>query len=173
MQINDSKTASKKPLIIILLISWLLLSLIRSCFNALIQPNRPNFSAWSMRSYKWFVQLYIITPVDRLRRPIQWKEFSPSGHFRLGLPSKDNLCTRFATKVILRRASTKGLSVSIMPGQDRSAVDRERLLDFRYTIRIDENFATLFEKAKQVMGLTDHSSAFSKDILRVEIFGPN
>ncbi len=26
--------------------------------------------------------------VDRLRRPIQWKEFSPSGHFRLGLPKQ-------------------------------------------------------------------------------------
>lgn len=92
----------------------------------------------------------------------------------LVFPSKDNLCTRFATEVILRRASSKGLSVSIMPGQDRSAVDRERLLDFRYAIKNDEDFAALFEKAKQVMGLTtDHSSAFSKDILRVEIFGPN
>lgn len=83
------------------------------------------------------------------------------------------MCTRFATEVILRRASTKGLSVSIMPGQDRSAVDRERLLDFRYAIQKDEDFAALFDKAKQVMGLTDHSSAFSKDILRVEIFGPS
>lgn len=91
----------------------------------------------------------------------------------LVFPSKDNLCTRFATEVILRRAPTKGLSVSIMPGQDRSAVDRERLLDFRYAIKNDEDFTALFEKANQVMGLTDHSSAFSKDILRVEIFGPN
>lgn len=91
----------------------------------------------------------------------------------LVFPSKDNLCTRFATEVILRRASTKGISVSIVPGQDRSAVDRERLLDFRYAIRNDEDFAALFDKAKQVMGLTDHSSAFSKDILRVEILGPS
>lgn len=91
----------------------------------------------------------------------------------LVFPSKDNLCTRFATEVILRRAATKGLSVSIMPGQDRSAVDRERLLDFRYAIQNTEDFAALFDKAKEVMGLTDHSSAFSKDILRVEISGPS
>lgn len=91
----------------------------------------------------------------------------------LVFPSKDNLCTRFATEVILRRASTKGLSVSIVPGQDRSAVDRERLLDFRFVIQNDEDFAALFDKAKQAMGLTDHSSAFSKDILRVEILGPS
>ena len=91
----------------------------------------------------------------------------------LVFPSKDNLCTRFATEVILRRVATKGLSVSIMPGQDRSAVDRERLLDFRYAIQNAEDFAALFDKAKEVMGLTDHSSAFSKDILRVEISGPS
>lgn len=91
----------------------------------------------------------------------------------LVFPSKDNLCTRFATEVILRRASTKGLSVSIMPGQDRSEVDRERLLDFQFAIQNDEDFAALFDKAKQVMGLTYHSSAFSKDILRVEILGPS
>lgn len=91
----------------------------------------------------------------------------------LVFPSKDNLCTRFATEVILRRVATKGLSVSIMPGQDRSAVDRERLLDFRYAIQNTEDFAALFDKAKEVMGLTEHSSAFSKDILRVEISGPS
>lgn len=91
----------------------------------------------------------------------------------LVFPSKDNLCTRFATEVILRRASTKGLSVCIVPGQDRSAVDRERLLDFRYAIQNDEDFAALFDNAKKVMGLTEHSSAFSKDILRVEILGPS
>lgn len=91
----------------------------------------------------------------------------------LVFPSKDNLCTRFATEVILRRVATEGLSVSIVSGQNRSAVDRERLLDFRYAVHNAEDFASLFEKAKQVMGLTDNSSAFSKDILRVEISGPS
>lgn len=91
----------------------------------------------------------------------------------LVFPSKDNLCTRFATEVILRRVATEGLSVSIVSGQNRSAVDRERLLDFRYAVHNAEDFASLFERAKQVMGLTDNSSAFSKDILRVEISGPS
>lgn len=91
----------------------------------------------------------------------------------LVFPSKDNLCTRFATEVILRRVATEGLSVSIVPGQNRSAVGRERLLDFRYAIHNAEDFASLFDKAKEVMGLTENSSAFSKDILRVEISGPS
>lgn len=36
----------------------------------------------------------------------------------LSFPRKDNLCTRFATEVILRRVSAKGISVSIVPGHD-------------------------------------------------------
>lgn len=84
----------------------------------------------------------------------------------LGFPSKDKLCTRFATEVILCRSAIKGLSVSIMSGLDRSAVDREQLLEFRYAIQIAEDVATLFNKAKQAMSLKDHSSAFSKDVLR-------
>lgn len=91
----------------------------------------------------------------------------------LSFPRKDNLCTRFATEVILRRVSTEGISVSIVPGHDRSAIDRERLSNFRSSLRKADDFASLFEKAKVIMGLTEHGSAFSKDILRVEISGPS
>lgn len=91
----------------------------------------------------------------------------------LSFPRKDNLCTRFATEVILRRVSTTGISVSIVPGHDRSAADRERLSNFRFTLLKADDFASLFEKAKVIMGLTEHGSAFSKDILRVEISGPS
>lgn len=91
----------------------------------------------------------------------------------LSFPRKDNLCTRFATEVILRRVPTKGISVSIVPGHDRSATDRERLSNFRFSLLKTEDFASLFEKAKVTMGLTEHGSAFSKDILRVEISGPS
>lgn len=91
----------------------------------------------------------------------------------LSFPRKDNLCTRFATEVILRRVSAKGISVSIVPGHDRSATDRERLSNFRFSLLNASDFASLFEKAKVIMGLTEHGSAFSKDILRVEISGPS
>lgn len=91
----------------------------------------------------------------------------------LSFPRKDNLCTRFATEVILRRLSTKGIQVSIVPGHDRSAIDRERLSNFRFSLLKDDDFALLFERARVIMGLTEHGSAFSKDILRVEISGPS
>lgn len=91
----------------------------------------------------------------------------------LSFPRKDNLCTRFATEVILRRVSTDGISVSIVPGHDRSTIDRDRLSNFRFSLLNANDFASLFEKAKITMGLTEHGSAFSKDILRVEISGPS
>ena len=87
-------------------------------------------------------------------------------------PRKDNLCTRFATEVILRRVLNDGLSVSIKPGRDRSSADRERLLNFQHSLKSNQDFPELFEKAKEAMGLTPLGNAFTKDILRIEISGP-
>lgn len=87
-------------------------------------------------------------------------------------PRKDNLCTRFATEVILRRVHANGLVVSIKPGIDRSAADRDRLLNFRHALHDDQDLTSVFEKATEAMGLTTLGGAFTKDILRIEISGP-
>src|SRR5450432_1748639 len=87
-------------------------------------------------------------------------------------PRKDNVCTRFATELILRRAPSESLSVSITPAQDRTGTDRERIAKFQHRLMSKEDFPLLFEKAKEVMGLTDGGKSFSKDILRVEFHGP-
>lgn len=46
---------------------------------------------------------------------------------RLPFPTKDNLCTRFATEVILRRSSLPAVNISIVPGADRSEDEKETL----------------------------------------------
>ena len=86
-------------------------------------------------------------------------------------PRQETLCTRYATEVILRRASSNTITVSIVPAMDRSAEDRARLLQFQHTLATEDNFSDLFEKATQAMGLSGPDKAFSKDILRVEICG--
>jgi GTPase SAR1 family protein len=86
-------------------------------------------------------------------------------------PRQDNLCTRFATEVILRRASYDSISVSIVPGSKRSSEDRQRLLQFRHELTTSADFSQLFKDATNAMGLDATSSSFSKDILRVEICG--
>lgn len=87
-------------------------------------------------------------------------------------PTKDNLCTRFATELILRRGSTTNATVAIMPGSERSDDERKKLLGFKPpTVRLDE-FPSLVDDAKKAMGLDSDTEAFSDDVLRVEISGP-
>ena len=86
-------------------------------------------------------------------------------------PRNDTLCTRFATEVILREAPTPEAVVSIVPSQDASDADRERLLSFKETLQQLEDLPQLIERAKSAMGITATGSAFSKNILRVEISG--
>jgi GTPase SAR1 family protein len=85
-------------------------------------------------------------------------------------PRSDTLCTRFATEVVLRQAPVDKVEVSIVPSRD---VDRSRLLAFNETSKGLDNLSELVDQAKSVMGVSVNGKAFSKDILRVEIWGPN
>ncbi|KAG6266920.1 hypothetical protein E4U48_005272 [Claviceps purpurea] len=90
----------------------------------------------------------------------------------MSFPSKDNLCTRFATELVLRRHDSQAIKVSIIPGPDCSAEDRERLNDFSADIDIDApDIGSVVEKAKEAMGLSE-TKVFSSDVLRVELCGP-
>ncbi|KAL9045218.1 MAG: hypothetical protein Q9214_001710 [Letrouitia sp. 1 TL-2023] len=89
-------------------------------------------------------------------------------------PIKDNLCTRFATEVILRHAPTESLSVAIVPDTIRSEEERSRLLEFRHTLSQLDDFSSLVDEAKDYMGVTiGNNNAFSTDVLRLEISGPD
>ncbi|KAF7504265.1 hypothetical protein GJ744_002523 [Endocarpon pusillum] len=88
-------------------------------------------------------------------------------------PTKDNLCTRFATELILRRGPDSNASVSIMPGTDRTDSEKTKLLKFHHEIVELDQFEHLVNDAKEVMGLDGDAKAFSNDILRVEVSGPN
>ncbi|MCJ1479574.1 hypothetical protein MMC13_008260 [Lambiella insularis] len=87
-------------------------------------------------------------------------------------PRQDNLCTRHATEVILRRDATDEISVSIVPAKDRLETDANRLLEFHHILASRKDFQVLFDKAKDAMGLSDTLGSFSRDVLRVEIRGP-
>jgi hypothetical protein len=60
-----------------------------------------------------------------------------------------------------------------VPGNSRSSTDQERLGLFRREVSSLEDFSSLFEQAKDAMGLLSvGGNAFTEDILRVEISGP-
>lgn len=87
-------------------------------------------------------------------------------------PTKDNLCTRFATELILRRDEEASVKASIVPGPDRDEGERQRLSLFDHEVDIaDPDLSGLIDKAKQAMGLSD-TKVFSSDVLRVELGGP-
>ncbi|KAJ5524676.1 hypothetical protein N7494_011326 [Penicillium frequentans] len=96
---------------------------------------------------------------------------------RVRFPAKSNVCTRFATEVVLRRSPRDKISVSIEPGSSRTnEQERQKLRDFTSgTFSSSGDLPTLIDLAKECMGLSSAdspNSGFSDDVLKVEIFGP-
>lgn len=92
----------------------------------------------------------------------------------LSFPAQDNLCTRFATELILRRSSTAGATVSITPDPDRSAAERAKLDRFSQVLDPEKpDLGDVIEAAKAAMGIDDAGGkVFATDVLRVELSGP-
>ena len=53
-----------------------------------------------------------------------------SGLIRKDFPRDSGLCTRFATKIVFRRAETPGIRVSIIPSESAGAVHRAHVADW-------------------------------------------
>jgi len=90
----------------------------------------------------------------------------------LEFPAKDNVCTRFATELILRRAPGSGVTASIHADDDRPTLEKERIRQFRSSTVDLAQFATIVKEAENFIGLGAEGHMFSKDVLRVEVSGP-
>ncbi|KAF4447283.1 hypothetical protein F53441_9170 [Fusarium austroafricanum] len=92
-------------------------------------------------------------------------------------PRDVTLCTRHATEIICRREETSSIVISIHAVD----ADEEEAKSFRRTVKsLDaKEFGQIFQDAAKVMGIGSSpngnsvGSAFSRDVLRVEISGPN
>lgn len=91
----------------------------------------------------------------------------------VSFPVKSNLCTRFPTELVLRKGSQVGIRVSIVPHQSRSEAEQHSLGSFCEQLDGFNGLADLIEKAKAAMGISTHGKAFSNDLLRVEVSGPD
>lgn len=89
----------------------------------------------------------------------------------LRFPTKDNLCTRFATELVLRRVATESATVTIVPDPGRSEQEITKLSAFKPSTTVYDDFGSIIEEAGEAMGLGP-AKVFSTDILRVEISGP-
>ena len=88
-------------------------------------------------------------------------------------PRQENLCTRFVTEVVLRRAAMAEIIVSILPGENRTIMERDELLKFRHELKSTDDFKGIFETAMTAMGLSTGDKSFSNDVLRIEFCGPS
>jgi GTPase SAR1 family protein len=91
----------------------------------------------------------------------------------VSFPVKSSLCTRFPTELVLRKNVQVGVRVSIVPHHSRSDLERESLGRFCEEIHGFDGISALIDDAKAAMGITTHGKAFSNDLLRVEVSGPD
>ncbi|KAI9886420.1 MAG: hypothetical protein M1823_001809 [Watsoniomyces obsoletus] len=94
----------------------------------------------------------------------------------IDFPRNDNLCTRFATEIILRRAPSDALAIKILPDRERPQHEQEAMANFRESISNLNQLPAVMDKAMALMGIgtasETTSKAFAKDVLSVEIEGP-
>jgi hypothetical protein len=92
-------------------------------------------------------------------------------------PRKENLCTRFATEIVLRRASLPSIKITITPDKNRLEDEQKELRLFNKTITDFSQLPAIIEDATVAMGLGEvgaaKSRAFSRDVLTIEICGPD
>lgn len=93
-------------------------------------------------------------------------------------PRKENLCTRFATEIIMRRDKSETIHTKIIPDEARPDSEKTKLKGFSETISDFKELPRLIETATELMGLNAPTSdknstrAFTRDVLSVEIAGP-
>lgn len=87
---------------------------------------------------------------------------------RVKFPIDSDLCTRFATELILRKAVGNTFGVSIQYADNASGAQPFHKNDADMSALPD-----IIKEAKQSMGIHNGAESFSKDILRVEMSGPD
>ncbi|KAH8671718.1 P-loop containing nucleoside triphosphate hydrolase protein [Xylariales sp. PMI_506] len=87
-------------------------------------------------------------------------------------PTKEGLCTRFATELVLRRGDETSTKVFIIPGEDRYDKEKEDLERWQPHASIDnQGLETVTEEAMEAMSVPV-PRRFYDDILRIELTGP-
>lgn len=87
------------------------------------------------------------------------------------------MCTRFATEIILRRSPSSTISITITPDKLRLQHEQEDLKSFSRSICDFEQLPDIIDEATEAMRLGVvggiHSRAYSRDVLSVQICGPD
>ncbi|KAK7732539.1 hypothetical protein SLS53_008425 [Cytospora paraplurivora] len=88
-------------------------------------------------------------------------------------PRNDNLCTRFATEISLRREPINSLTIRVIPDSNRPLDKQDAIRAYSESITDFKDLPTIMDNAMKVMGISETGSAFAKDTLSIEIQGPD
>lgn len=94
-------------------------------------------------------------------------------------PRNENLCTRFATEIILRRAVSTSLTIKIIPDDKRPDTEKITIKAFERSITIFDELPDIMSAATAAMDLQAATApgtkpkAFARDVLSIEIEGPS
>ncbi|OJD14597.1 hypothetical protein ACJ73_09064, partial [Blastomyces percursus] len=151
-------------------------------------PDMPLLSTMSIEALQSIEQREFMGLVDRLRRAglssiLQLPQIVVCGDQSSGkssvleavteipFPRKENLCTRFATQIIMRPGLESTICCKIIPDSSRTEDEQLQLRSFSRSIEDFHELPSLIDDATAAMGL-DESKAFARDVLSVEICGP-
>jgi len=91
----------------------------------------------------------------------------------LRFPTKDGLCTRFATELVLRRGERHATQVSIIPARSREHDERDGLKSWKPFANIDiDGLDAITTEALDELRASGHQN-FYDDVLRIELTGPS
>ncbi|OBT59999.1 hypothetical protein VE03_10544, partial [Pseudogymnoascus sp. 23342-1-I1] len=93
-------------------------------------------------------------------------------------PRNDNLCTRYATEIDLRRGEVNTLTIKVIPDDTRPATEKEAIRAFHETITDFSQLPRVMDLATTAMGISNtdaldsQARAFARDVLSIQIEGP-
>ncbi|KAF2966504.1 hypothetical protein GQX73_g7045 [Xylaria multiplex] len=96
-------------------------------------------------------------------------------------PRNDDLCTRFATEISLRRGPTNTLTIRVIPDDARPPNEKESIKAFAESITDFADLPQIMDLAMTAMGIANKDGsdtsvptrAFARDTLSIEIEGPS
>jgi hypothetical protein len=71
----------------------------------------------------------------------------------IAFPRDDNLCTRYATEIIMRRAASESLTIKVIPSAERSSQEQEIIKAFSESITDFDDIPRVMKLAKKVIAL--------------------
>jgi len=92
---------------------------------------------------------------------------------KISFPRNDNLCTRFATEIILRRVTSDVITIKVISNNERLSEEQTFIESFKEFISNFEELSFLMNKTTTLMKINNKSTfkfrVFVKDVLSIEI----